>query len=105
VLNAERRKEQNHKERGSGVDEGCCTVHARKGEEEEEERGAIEKISAAWGGDSGGIERHRTSCADRTGSHKRSFLVDDGDGTYIGHPTTWVGRREAVEVVGSRKGG
>jgi hypothetical protein len=69
----------------------------------------IEKISGvvvvvAWG-DSGGIERHRTSCAaDRTGSHKRSFLVDAA-GTYIGHPKTWVGRREVVVVVGSRKGG
>lgn len=75
-----------------------------------EEGGVIEKISVAWG-DSGGIERHRTSCAgceDRTGSHKRSFLVDGagaGAGTYIGHPKTWAGRTGAVEVVASRKGG
>jgi hypothetical protein len=62
----------------------------------------IEKISVVWG-DSGGIERHRRSCADRTGSHKRSFLVDAG--TYIGHPKTWVGRREEGEVVAGKKGG
>lgn len=106
ALNAERRKGQNHKERDSGVEGGGCTVRARKGGV------VIEKISvvvvvdvvAAWG-DSGGIERHRTSCADRTSSHKRSFLVGAA-GTYIGHPRTWVGRREAVvEVVASRKGG
>ena len=62
----------------------------------------IEKISVVCG-DSGRIGRDRRSCADRTGSHKRSSLVDAG--TYIGHPRTWVGKREAVEVVGNRKGG
>lgn len=66
--------------------------------------GAAAAAAAVWG-DSGGIERHRTSCADRTGSHKRSFLVGDAAGTYIGHPKTWVGRREGVVVVASRKGG
>lgn len=81
----ERHKVQNHKERDSGVDEGHCTVHARKGEE----AGVIEMISVvvASGDGSGGIARHRTSCADRTGSHKRSFLVGDA-GTYIGHLRT-----------------
>jgi hypothetical protein len=64
---------------------------------------AIEKISVAWG-DSCGIERRRRSCGtDRTGSHKRSFLVDAG--TYIGYPKTRVGRRGAVEVLGGMKGG
>ena len=85
----ERHKGQNHTERGSGVEGGGCTVHARKG-------GVIEKISVACGG-SGGIGRHRRSCEDRTGSHKRSFLVDAG--TYIGHPKTWVGKRVVVVVV------
>ena len=85
----ERRKGQNHTERGSEVEGGGCTGHARKG-------GVIEKISVACGG-SGGIGRHRRSCADRTGSHKRSFLVDAG--TYIGHPKTWVEKRAVVGVV------
>ena len=39
---------------------------------------------------------------DKTGSHKRSFLVDAG--TYIGHPKTWVTRREGEVVVGNRMG-
>lgn len=60
-----------------------------------------EKISVVLGG-SGGIGGHRRSYADRTDSHKRSFLVDAG--TYIGHPKTWVRRRRDGEVVGDRKG-
>ena len=101
----ERRKGQNHKEHGSGVEGGGCTIRARMGGVvviEKISAAAVVVVAAAWG-DSGGIERHRTSCgADRAGSHKRSFLVDAG--TYIGHPKTWVGRRVGVEVVGgSRK--
>ena len=95
ALNAARRNGRSRKEGGSGVGAGC-TVRVRKG-------GVIETIFVAWGDDSGGIERHRRSCVDRTGSHKRSFLVDAG--TYIGHPTTWVRRREVVVVVGSKRGG
>jgi hypothetical protein len=68
----------------------------------------VAKISwVAWGGGgSGGIGMHRRSCAGRTGSRKRSFLVDADVGTYIGHPKTWVRRmRREGEVVGHRKGG
>ena len=85
---------------GSGV-EGGCTVRARR-----EEGGVTAKISSvAWGGGSEGIGTHR-SCADRTGSRKRSFLVDADAGTYIGHLKTWVRRtREGDVLVVSRTGG
>jgi hypothetical protein len=66
--------------------------------------GVIERICVAWGG-SGGIEMHHRSWADRTSSHKGTFLVVDAD-TYIDHLRASVRRmRKAGEVVGSKKRG
>ena len=94
--------------RGSG-DAANCTIHTRKGD-------VIARTSVVWDGSGSGA--HRRRYADRTSTHKGSFLAGAGAGvgvgvgagvdagTCIGHRKRRVKRMmKGAEVVVNRKGG